>query len=77
MWIQVRSMTGKQTTMVDGLSKLSKIKELKERLVKEFDAEPAQQRLFFAGKQVVQSLLKSQTTDLDLEVQIVDLRHLV
>lgn len=52
MWIQVRAMDGSATHRVDGLSKLTKINELREMLVEKFDAEPGQQRLFYRGKQV-------------------------
>ncbi|XP_033117513.1 E3 ubiquitin-protein ligase UHRF1-like [Anneissia japonica] len=53
MWIQVRSFDGKKSIRVDGLSKLTKIEELRERLVDKFDAPPDRQRLFFRGKQLV------------------------
>lgn len=52
MWIQVRSMDGRKNVRVDSLSKLTLIEQLRERLVKEFDAEPDRQRLFYRGKQV-------------------------
>lgn len=52
MWIQVRSMDGRKNVRVDNLSKLTTIDQLRERLVKEFDAEPSRQRLFYRGKQV-------------------------
>jgi len=52
MWIQVRSMDGQTTHRVDGLSKLTKIAELRKMLVEKFDAEPERQRLFYRGKQV-------------------------
>lgn len=52
MWIQVRSMDGRKSVQVDGLSKLTKIEDLRERLVELFEAEPSQQRLFYRGKQV-------------------------
>lgn len=52
MWIQVRSMDGKTTHKIDGLSKLTKIEELRKQLIELFDAQPEQQRLFYRGKQV-------------------------
>ena len=52
MWIQVRSMDGRKSVRMDNLSKLTKIEELRDRLVDEFEAEPARQRLFYRGKQV-------------------------
>ena len=52
MWIQVRTIDGKKTVRLDSLSKLTKIEELRERLVELFDAQPSDQRLIFRGKQV-------------------------
>ena len=52
MWIQIRSMDGKKSLRVDGLSKLTKIEDLREKLVDEFEADPEEQRLFYRGKQV-------------------------
>ncbi len=52
MWIQVRSMDGKKSARIDGLSKLTKIEDLRERLTETFDAPPERQRLFYRGKQV-------------------------
>ncbi|ELU05907.1 hypothetical protein CAPTEDRAFT_221977 [Capitella teleta] len=53
MWIQVRSMDGKRQTRLDGLSKLTKIEDLREKLVEHFEAEPARQMLFYRGKLMV------------------------
>jgi len=53
MWIQVRSMDGKKCCRVDGLSKLTKVEELREKLVDLFDADVECQRLFYRGKQVL------------------------
>ena len=53
MWIQVRSMDGCKIVQLDNLSKLSKIEEVRDRLVDEFDADPSRQRLFYRGKQVL------------------------
>ncbi|XP_059177141.1 E3 ubiquitin-protein ligase UHRF1-like isoform X2 [Physella acuta] len=52
MWIQVRSISGSKTVRIDDLSKLTKIEDLRKRLVEPFDAEPDKQRLFFRGKQM-------------------------
>jgi len=52
MWIQVRSMDGSKNIRIDDLSKLTKVEELREKLVEHFDAEPSRQRLFYRGKQV-------------------------
>ena len=52
MWIQVRSMDGLKNVRIDDLSKLTKVEELRERLVEHFHAEPSRQRLFYRGKQV-------------------------
>jgi hypothetical protein len=52
MWIQVRSFDGKNSLQVDNLSKLTKIEELRLRLVEKFEAPPERQRLFYRGKQV-------------------------
>ena len=45
-------MDGRKSVRIDNLSKLTKIDELREQLVEEFDAEPSRQRLFYRGKQV-------------------------
>ena len=52
MWIQVRSMDGRKNVRIDDLSKLTKIEDLRMKLVDHFDADPERQRLFFRGKQV-------------------------
>ncbi|XP_074619358.1 E3 ubiquitin-protein ligase UHRF1-like isoform X3 [Acropora palmata] len=52
MWIQVRTMDGKKSLQVDGLSKLTKIEELRNKLENAFDVSPNMQRLFFRGKQL-------------------------
>ncbi len=52
MWIQVRSMDGRKSVRVDRLSKLTKIEDVRDRLVEEFGAETERQRLFYRGKQV-------------------------
>ena len=50
MWIQVRSMDGRKSVRIDNLSKLTPIEQLRERLAKEFSAEPSRQRLFYRGQ---------------------------
>lgn len=52
MWIQVRSMDGQKNVRIDNLSKLTKIEDLRIKLVDHFNADPERQRLFFRGKQV-------------------------
>lgn len=52
MWIQVRLISGSKTVRIDNLSKLTKVEELRKRLVGPFEANVNQQRLFFRGKQV-------------------------
>ncbi|KAG8184447.1 hypothetical protein JTE90_002296 [Oedothorax gibbosus] len=52
MWIQVRTMDGRQSCRLDGLSKLTKIEDLRKQLVDKFNAPVVQQRLFFRGKQL-------------------------
>ena len=52
MWIQVRTMDGRRTESLDQLSKLTKVEELRERIQQVFDVDPANQRLFYRGKQV-------------------------
>ena len=52
MWIQVRTISGTKTVRIDNLSKLTKIEDLRKRLVEPFEADEVQQRLFFRGKQV-------------------------
>ena len=52
MWIQVRTMDGKETHRVDSLSKLTKVDELRLKILELFKVEPERQRLFYRGKQV-------------------------
>ena len=52
MWIKIRTMDGKKSFQVDGLSKLTKIEELRERLEEDLEVAPSRQRLFFAGRQL-------------------------
>lgn len=46
-------MDGQRSAQVDGLSKLTKIEELRPKLEEVFDVPPNKQRLFFRGKQVI------------------------
>ncbi|KAI4886883.1 hypothetical protein NFI96_022587 [Prochilodus magdalenae] len=52
MWIQVRTMDGKVTHRVDSLSKLTKVDELRVKIMELFHVEPERQRLFYRGKQM-------------------------
>ncbi|XP_068942872.1 E3 ubiquitin-protein ligase UHRF1 isoform X1 [Petaurus breviceps papuanus] len=52
MWIQVRTMDGKETHRVDSLSKLTKVEELRLKIQEVFRVEPGRQRLFYRGKQM-------------------------
>ena len=52
MWIQIRTMDGKKSIQIDKLSKLTTIKELKDKIAVEFGIASERQRLFFSGKQV-------------------------
>ncbi|XP_025095806.1 E3 ubiquitin-protein ligase UHRF1-like isoform X2 [Pomacea canaliculata] len=72
MWIQVRTIDGKKTVRVDSLSKLTKIEELRKRLVTLFDAQPSEQRLFYRGKQ-----LEDGHTLFDYDVGLNDLIQLM
>ncbi|KAG7488027.1 hypothetical protein MATL_G00030690 [Megalops atlanticus] len=52
MWIQVRTMDGKETHRIDSLSKLTKVDDLRLRIMEVFKVEPQRQRLFYRGKQM-------------------------
>ncbi|XP_047126276.1 E3 ubiquitin-protein ligase UHRF1 isoform X1 [Hydra vulgaris] len=52
MWIQVRTMDGKKSFQLDGLSKLTKIEDLRLKMKDQLEVPPSKQRLFFAGKQL-------------------------
>ncbi|XP_036378157.1 E3 ubiquitin-protein ligase UHRF1 [Megalops cyprinoides] len=52
MWIQVRTMDGKETHRIDSLSKLTKVDDLRLRITEVFKVEPQRQRLFYRGKQM-------------------------
>lgn len=52
MWIQVRTIDGKETRTVEDLSRLTKIESLRLKIQDIFNVSPQQQRLFYRGKQV-------------------------
>uniref|UniRef100_A0A4W5QTD5 E3 ubiquitin-protein ligase UHRF n=1 Tax=Hucho hucho TaxID=62062 RepID=A0A4W5QTD5_9TELE len=52
MWIQVRTMDGKETHRIDSLSKLTKVDELRLKILELFKVDPERQRLFYRGKQM-------------------------
>eukprot|EP00062_Callorhinchus_milii_P015715 gi/632966229/ref/XP_007899301.1/ PREDICTED: E3 ubiquitin-protein ligase UHRF1 [Callorhinchus milii] len=52
MWIQVRTMDGKETRRIDGLSKLTLVQELRAKIHEAFGVEAERQRLFYRGKQM-------------------------
>ena len=53
MWLIVRSMIDNTKFLrVDGLSKLTKVEDLRAKLEDYFDAPPDRQMLIFRGKQV-------------------------
>ncbi|XP_016114723.1 E3 ubiquitin-protein ligase UHRF2-like [Sinocyclocheilus grahami] len=77
MWIQIRTIDGKETRTVEDLSRLTKIECLRVKIRDIFQVKPEQQRLFYRGKQmedgqtlfdynvglndIVQLLIRSQT----------------
>lgn len=77
MWIQVRTIDGKETRTVEDLSRLTKIESLRLKIQDIFNVSPHQQRLFYRGKQmedgqtlfdynvglndIIQLLIRSQT----------------
>uniref|UniRef100_A0A8B9K6V8 E3 ubiquitin-protein ligase UHRF n=1 Tax=Astyanax mexicanus TaxID=7994 RepID=A0A8B9K6V8_ASTMX len=52
MWIQVRTIDGKETRTVEDLSRLTKIETLRLKIQDIFHVSPEQQRLFYRGKQM-------------------------
>ncbi|XP_062967736.1 E3 ubiquitin-protein ligase UHRF1 [Cynocephalus volans] len=52
MWIQVRTMDGKETHTVDSLSRLTKVEQLRRKIQELFHVDPGLQRLFYRGKQM-------------------------
>ncbi|XP_044029881.1 E3 ubiquitin-protein ligase UHRF2-like [Siniperca chuatsi] len=81
MWIQVRTIDGKETRTVEDLSRLTKIESLRLKIQDIYNVSPQQQRLFYRGKQmedgqtlfdynvglndIVQLLIRSQTDSPD------------
>ncbi|XP_071486486.1 E3 ubiquitin-protein ligase UHRF1-like [Diadema antillarum] len=53
MWVLVRKFDCKNAQRIDGLSKLTKIEQFREKLVDLFDAPLDRQRLFYGGKELV------------------------
>lgn len=52
MWIQIRTIDGKETRTIEDLSRLTKIESLRLKIQEIFNVNPEQQRLFYRGKQV-------------------------
>lgn len=52
MWIQVRTIDGKETRIIEDLSRLTKIESLRIKIQNIFKVTPEQQRLFYRGKQM-------------------------
>nr|F6UA42.2 RecName: Full=E3 ubiquitin-protein ligase UHRF1; AltName: Full=RING-type E3 ubiquitin transferase UHRF1; AltName: Full=Ubiquitin-like PHD and RING finger domain-containing protein 1; AltName: Full=Ubiquitin-like-containing PHD and RING finger domains protein 1 [Xenopus tropicalis] len=52
MWIQVRTMDGRDTRRIDSLSKLTKVEDLRARIQQIFGVALESQRLFYRGKQM-------------------------
>uniref|UniRef100_A0A673WAT7 E3 ubiquitin-protein ligase UHRF n=1 Tax=Salmo trutta TaxID=8032 RepID=A0A673WAT7_SALTR len=79
MWIQIRTIDGKETRTIEDLSRLTKIEYLRLKIKDIFNVNPQQQRLFYRGKQmedghtlydynvglndIVQLLIRSQAGD--------------
>nr|XP_029484425.1 E3 ubiquitin-protein ligase UHRF2-like isoform X2 [Oncorhynchus nerka] len=79
MWIQIRTIDGKETRIIEDLSRLTKIESLRLKIQDIFNVNPGQQRLFYRGKQmedghtlydynvglndIVQLLIRSQAGD--------------
>ncbi|KAJ8401938.1 hypothetical protein AAFF_G00375190 [Aldrovandia affinis] len=77
MWIQIRTIDGKETRTIEDLSRLTKIEYLRLKIKEIFNVNPENQRLFYRGKQmedgqtlfdynvglndIVQLLIRSQT----------------
>ncbi|XP_062268939.1 E3 ubiquitin-protein ligase UHRF2-like [Platichthys flesus] len=84
MWIQVRTIDGKETRTVEDLSRLTRIESLRLKIQEIFNVGPQHQRLFYRGKQmedgqtlfdynvglndIVQLLIRSQTDPPDSPV---------
>uniref|UniRef100_A0A3B3QB82 E3 ubiquitin-protein ligase UHRF n=1 Tax=Paramormyrops kingsleyae TaxID=1676925 RepID=A0A3B3QB82_9TELE len=52
MWIQIRTIDGKETRTIEDLSRLTKIECLRLKIKDIFNVNPEHQRLFYRGKQV-------------------------
>nr|XP_046160951.1 LOW QUALITY PROTEIN: E3 ubiquitin-protein ligase UHRF2-like [Oncorhynchus gorbuscha] len=52
MWIQIRTIDGKETRTIQDLSRLTKIESLRLKIQDIFNVNPGQQRLFYRGKQM-------------------------
>nr|KAF6297819.1 ubiquitin like with PHD and ring finger domains 1 [Pipistrellus kuhlii] len=52
MWIQVRTMDGREAHSVGSLSRLTRVEDLREKIQELFHVEPSRQRLFYRGKQM-------------------------
>ncbi|XP_071770943.2 E3 ubiquitin-protein ligase UHRF2 [Centroberyx gerrardi] len=52
MWIQIRTIDGKETRTIEDLSRLTKIESLRLKIQEIFNVNPEQQRLFYRGKQM-------------------------
>ena len=59
----------KLTLRVDGLSKLSKVEDLREKLVDHFNAPVDRQMLLFSGKQVRSFLLKADNMRISIIIE--------
>ena len=67
MWINVRTFCGTKSERFDGLSKLTTIDILRQKIQEKFDVSSSEQKLFYRGK-----LLVDQHTLFDYNVQIND-----
>lgn len=52
MWIQIRTIDGKETRTIEDLSRLTKIEYLRLKIQEIFNVSPENQRLFYRGKQM-------------------------
>ncbi|KAJ8260567.1 hypothetical protein COCON_G00162900 [Conger conger] len=52
MWIQIRTIDGKETRTIEDLSRLTKIEYLRLKIQEIFNVSPEHQRLFYRGKQM-------------------------
>ncbi|XP_046900715.1 E3 ubiquitin-protein ligase UHRF1-like isoform X2 [Hypomesus transpacificus] len=52
MWIQIRTIDGKETRTIEDLSRLTRIESLRLKIQDIFNVNPEQQRLFYRGKQM-------------------------